>query len=186
MTATGMLASGAQVASLPARLHHHAYVVRDQRATRRFYEGIIGLPLVACWTESDELFGAERVYCHTFYGLADGSGLAFFQFEKNSDHEQFGPQFRPTPFIHVALKVDAAVQAAIRQRLENAGWGHFVVDHGYCNSLYATDPDGLILELAVDRPDAAEIAAERRRLAGDDLERWLGGDHSSNNRYRKP
>ena len=65
---------------LPSRLHHNAFVTKDQEATRAFYEDLIGLPLVATWSEADELFGAERVYCHTFFGLGDGSALAFFQF----------------------------------------------------------------------------------------------------------
>ena len=32
---------------LPSRLHHTAYVTRDLEATRKFYEELIGLPLVA-------------------------------------------------------------------------------------------------------------------------------------------
>ena len=125
--------------STPLRLHHNAYVVRDQRATRQFYEGLIGLELAATWTEKDLLFGAERVYCHTFYSLADGSALAFFQFAEESDYEQFGPQMRPSPFIHIALKTEAENQAAIIERLEQAGWDHYVLEHGYCRSLYAAN-----------------------------------------------
>jgi len=60
---------------LPSRLHHTAYVSRNLEATRQFYEDVIGLPLMAAWCESDELFGAERTYCHLFFGLGDGSGL---------------------------------------------------------------------------------------------------------------
>ena len=48
-------------AHLPTRLHHNAYVTRDMEATRHFYEDLIGMPLVATWCESDELFGKERV-----------------------------------------------------------------------------------------------------------------------------
>ena len=70
----------ASTQQLPTRLHHTAYVSKNLEATRRFYEDVIGLPLVATWCESDELFGAERTYCHWFFGLADGSALAFFQF----------------------------------------------------------------------------------------------------------
>ncbi len=54
-------------ANLPSRLHHTAYVAKDLEATRKFYEDIIGLPLVQTWCEVDELFGAERVYCHLFF-----------------------------------------------------------------------------------------------------------------------
>ena len=52
------------------RLHHNAFVTKDQEATRAFYEDILGFPLIATWSEADELFGAVRVYCHTFFGLA--------------------------------------------------------------------------------------------------------------------
>ena len=46
--------------NLPTRLHHTAYVSSNLEATRRFYEDLIGLPLLATWCESDVLFGAER------------------------------------------------------------------------------------------------------------------------------
>ena len=85
-------------ASLPSRLHHTAYVAKDLEATRRFYEDIIGMPLVATWCEVDELFGAERVYCHLFFELADGGALAFFSFAKPEDQELFGPKLPPSPF----------------------------------------------------------------------------------------
>jgi glyoxylase I family protein len=169
---------------VPRRLHHNAFVVRDQRATQRFYEDLLGLPLVATWTEVDELFGAERSYCHTFYGLADGSALAFFQFADDADYQRFGPQFRPSPFIHIALVVDDATQQAVRERFAAAGEGHHTVDHGYCVSLYVTDPDGLIVELTRDHPQVEDITAERRSTAAADLERWMSGDRSSNNTYR--
>ena len=45
---------------LPSRLHHTAYVSKNLEETRKFYEDIIGLPLMATWCESDMLFGAER------------------------------------------------------------------------------------------------------------------------------
>ena len=79
-------------AKLPSRLHHTAYVSKDLEATRKFYEEIIGLPLLATWCEKDMLFGAERTYAHCFFGLGDGGALAFFQFADQGDQEQFGPQ----------------------------------------------------------------------------------------------
>jgi glyoxylase I family protein len=182
-------ASGDQVtikgpAHLPSRLHHNAFVVRDQRATQDFYEGVLGLPLIATWCEVEDLFGAERVYCHTFYGLADGSALAFFQFANPDDGALFEPQFRPSPFIHLALKVDAAAQDALTERLSGAGWGHFVLEHGYCRSLYVVDPDGLLVEFTRDHPDMDRINAEQLGTAHAELDRWLAGDHRSNNVYR--
>jgi len=177
----------ASATQIPSRLHHTAYVSSNLEATRKFYEDIIGLPLMATWCESDELFGAVRTYCHCFFGLADGGALAFFQFASPADQKLFGPKMPDTPFHHIALKVDADVQAGIEQRLKKAGYEAprtFVLEHGYCRSLYAIDPDGMIVEFTVDHPEAAKINAARRQDARSELKRWLGGDHTSNNTYR--
>ena len=173
--------------NLPTRLHHNAYVTSDMEATRYFYEDLIGMPLVATWCEADELFGKERVYCHCFFGLADDSALAFFQFAHPEDQQLFGPKMPASPFHHIALSCDARTQDQVRQRLEAAGYREpnlFVLEHGYCKSLYATDPNGMILELTVDHPEAAKGANRRRATAHADLKRWLAGDHSSNNTFR--
>lgn len=172
---------------LPSRLHHTAYVSTNLEATRKFYEDVIGLPLMAAWCESDELFGAVRTYCHLFFGLGDGGALAFFQFQKPEDQAQFGPKMPFTPFHHIALKVDADVQGEIEERLRKAGYTEpqtFVLEHGYCRSLYATDPDGMIVEFTVDHPDVEKINADRRADAHAELKRWLAGDVHSNNTYR--
>jgi glyoxylase I family protein len=171
----------------PVRLHHHATVTDDQEATRHFYEDIIGMPLVATWTESDVLFGAERTYCHTFFALADGSALAFFQFADPADQARFKTDINFTPFRHVALAVDQDTQDAIKERIAAAGYQEpetFVLDHGYCVSLYVSDPNGLIVEFTTDHHDVGTINAERQRTARQDLDRWLAGDHTSNNTYR--
>lgn len=175
------------LAKLPSRLHHTAYVTHDLEATRKFYEEVIGLPLMAAWCEIDELFGAERVYCHLFFGIGDGGALAFFHFAKPEDQKQFGPQMPFTPFNHIALNVDGDTQAEIERRLAAAGYEPpqtFVLEHGYCRSVYVTDPNGLILEFTRDHPQADEIARTRRASAHADLKRWLAGDHTSNNTYR--
>ncbi|MEU7598587.1 VOC family protein [Streptomyces sp. NPDC039022] len=140
---------------------------------------MIGLPLVATWT--------ERVYSHTLYGLADGSALAFFQFANPKDQQEFKTDINSTPVRHIAFKVEAEAQEAMRERVTAAGHAEtnaHVVDHGYCVSLYVTGPNGLILEFAVDHPDVEKIDAERRATAHADLARWLAGDHTSNNRWR--
>jgi catechol 2,3-dioxygenase-like lactoylglutathione lyase family enzyme len=172
---------------LPSRLHHTAYVTKDMEATRKFYEDVIGLPLVATWSESDELFGAVRTYCHCFFGLGDGGALAFFQFANPEDQKLFGPKMPDTPFHHIALNVDAETQKGIEDRIKAAGYKEpatFVLEHGYCRSVYITDPNGMIVEFTLDAPKADEINKTRRKQAREDLKRWLGGDHTSNNTYR--
>ncbi|NBD08300.1 MULTISPECIES: VOC family protein [Corallococcus] len=176
-------------AKLPSRLHHTAYVTRDLEATRRFYEELIGLPLVATWCESDELFGAVRTYCHTFFELADGSALAFFQFEKPEDQQLFGPEMPASPFHHIALNVDQEAQHGIEQRLRAAGYKEpelYVLEHGYCRSLYVKDPNGMIVEFTHDSPEAVKpaLVEVRRAKARQELARWLAGDRTSNNVFR--
>ncbi len=169
------------------RLHHNAYVTTDLEATRHFYEDLIGLPLTATWCESDMLFGAERTYCHCFFGLEDGSALAFFQFAKPEDQQLFGPKMPASPFHHIALNTDPKTQDKVFERLKQAGYKEpdiYVLEHGYCKSLYATDPNGMILELTADDPAAEEGATDRQKLAHSELKRWLAGDHRSNNTFR--
>lgn len=175
--------------SMPRRLHHTAYVTTDLAKTRAFYEDLIGLPLAATWCESDELFGELRTYCHCFFALADGSALAFFQFANERDQQLFGPALTPSPFRHIALDVDAATQRSVAERLAAAGYREpqtYVLEHGYCRSLYVEDPSGMILELTCDAPEAVvpERVEAKRASARADLERWLAGDHTSNNTFR--
>ena len=174
---------------LPGRLHHTAYVTKDLEATRHFYEDIIGLPLAATWCESDELFGELRTYCHVFFELADGSALAFFQFASDRDQDLFGPPIPSSPFHHIALNVDLQTQQDIEARLAKAGYAHprtYVLEHGYCRSVYAVDPGGMIVEFTYDAPEAVreDIVAARRAKAHAELARWLGGDRTTNNTFR--
>ena len=174
-------------AKLPSRLHHTAYVTNDLEATRKFYEEVIGLPLVATWCEADELFGETRTYCHCFFGIGDGGALAFFQFANARDQELFGPKIPASPFNHIALNVDAETQAGIEKRIAAAGIkgpDTYVLEHGYCRSVYVNDPNGLILEFTHDHPDAEKINSIRMKDAHSELKRWLAGDHTSNNMFR--
>lgn len=173
--------------NLPSRLHHNARVTNDQEMTRKFYEDLLGFPLVATWCEKDILFGKERIYCHTFFAIGDGGALAFFQFADPDDQAQFNPELPKSPFNHIAFKTTQADQERMERRLQDAGYEDpqfFVLEHGYCRSMYIEDPNGLLLEFVVDHPDADKIIAERRVSAHADLARWLAGDHGSNNTYR--
>ncbi len=169
----------------PTRLHHHAYVSADLEVTRAFYEDVVGLPLVATWCEAGNDATGGSDYCHAFFELADGSALAFFQFADAGIQTAFTPG-TASPFDHLALRISADAQEAIRTRAEAAGVGTFTVDHGYCTSLYLNDPDGLNIELTVDLPAAvtADAVEERKKVARASLDRWLAGDRSDTNPYR--
>lgn len=172
---------------LANRLHHTAYTTRDLEATRHFYEDVLGFPLTATYCEKDELFGKERTYCHCFFGLADGSALAFFQFADADDAAEFGPPIPESPFHHIALQVDPQAQDEMERRIRAAGITEpqtYTLEHGYCRSVYVKDPNGMILEFTCDAPEAADADAERRAKARVELARWLAGNHANNNPYR--
>ena len=172
------------ISAINSRLHHNAYVTEDMAAVRKFYEDIIGMPLVATWCEQTDLFGKERTYMHCFFELGNGECLAFFQFADEEDQKQFGPELTPSPFRHIAMKVDQETQDGIHDRLVAAGYKEpamYVLEHGYCHSLYVTDPSGLIIEFTVDHPDVEKINADQLSKAHAELKRWLDGDHHPNN-----
>ena len=169
---------------LPLRLHHYAFVVRDQEANRKFFEDVLGLPLVATWCERVFNTDVQRevAYCHTFFGLADGGALAFFQFADDEMYERSKAVYPEVArFQHIALKVDRATFDEIDRRLAAADTPRRQTDHGYCLSLYVMSPDGLRVEFTVDPDNVAEINAVRRADAHAELTRWLAGDHEANN-----
>lgn len=169
---------------IPERLHHNAYVAKDLEKTRAFYEDVIGMPLMATWCEKTELFGKERTYCHCFFGLEDGSALAFFQFADADDQKQFGPELPISGFRHIALNCNQEQQDTLLQKLKDIGYDqdkYYFLEHGYCHSLYVLDPDNLIVEFCVDHPDVEKINADVLPKAHSELKRWLAGDHTPNN-----
>ena len=170
----------------PSRLHHFAFTVRDQEANRRFFEDLLGLPLVATWCEKvyNAEAGRDLEYCHTFFGLADGGALAFFQFSDPEIYERAVPAAQ-SRFRHIALKVDRATFDGIEQRLKAADLKYRITDHGYCLSLYVQSPDDLKVEFTLDPQHVDEINAIRRADAHSELKRWLAGDRTPNNTDRK-
>jgi glyoxylase I family protein len=170
-------------AKLPERLHHNAYVCADQERTRAFYEDVLGLPLIATWIEQTEMDGRTASFSHTFYGLADGGALAFFNFQDPELQARFTPKAQPS-FVHIALKASPATQDEIKGRCEAAGVATRTMDHGYCTSLYLTDPDGLRLEFTRDVEGVAAIDAHQRATAHASLARWTAGDTTPNNDVR--
>ena len=57
----------------------------------------------------------------------------------------------------------------------------YILNHGYCYSLYVKDPADLIIEFTVDHEDVDKINRDQAAKAHRELKRWLGGDHTPNN-----
>jgi catechol 2,3-dioxygenase-like lactoylglutathione lyase family enzyme len=169
--------------TLPLRLHHHAYTTDDHELTRRFYEDILGLPLIAMWVEREHLGGEWVELGHAFYGLGDGGALAFFNFADPAKQAEWRAK-EQSLFIHLSLKVEQSTLDELRERVEAAGLEAFTLQHGYCESLYVKDPNGLQLEFTVDPPHVGTIMQTMAQSAHEDMKRWIAGGRDSNNQWR--
>jgi glyoxylase I family protein len=160
------------------------FACSTRKRSRQFIEGVLGIPLTATWCE--RVFrpevGREVDYCHTFYELADGGALAFFQFADDEAYEKNRAIMQEVGgSLHTAFEVSQATFDEIRTRCDVAGVPVRVVDHGYCTSIYMKSPDDMKLEFTVDAPNAGAIAEMRRKDAHTELARWLAGDRHTNN-----
>jgi glyoxylase I family protein len=172
----------------PERLHHHAYVVKDQEKNRQFFEDVLGIPLTATWCEKhfSPWVNREVAFCHTFYSLGDGGALAFFSFADDEVYRKCQSEKPPEigSFDHIAFKVDDGTYNELLERIRAAGKDVRETDHGYCRSMYIPSPDGLIMEFTVDAPDAEAVGELRKKDAHSELARWMAGDHRTNNELR--
>lgn len=143
-------------------LYHFSYPCRDGEETRKFYEDLLGLPLVNCMT-ADRVpsTGEEKPYAHFFFEMADGSYMAFFDLGENVMPEP-SPN-TPAWVQHFAMEVASVDEVlAMRDRLRAAGVQVTdVIDHEFINSVYFFDPNGLRLEVTArtEEPGYLEQAA---------------------------
>ena len=158
---------------VPVRgLHHFAWRCRDAEETRRFYEDLLGLPLVHV-IKSDHVpsTGEYCPYVHIFFQMADGSYVAFFDLGDDTRAEP-SPN-TPAWVNHLALRVDSVdALLAAKARLEAAGVEVLgVTDHHIIESIYFFDPNGIRLELTTPTVPQSTMDAHARR-AHDELNAW--------------
>jgi catechol 2,3-dioxygenase-like lactoylglutathione lyase family enzyme len=126
------------------KLHHAAYRCRDSEQTRKFYEDFLGLPLVGAVEIGTSKTGRGVKVLHTFYRMADGSQLAFFDapemaFEFKTQHD-FD--------LHIALEVELADLEPMLAKGRALGIeGRGISNHGSIHSVYFRDPSGYVVEL---------------------------------------
>ena len=126
------------------KLHHNAYRCNDSEKTRQFYEDFLGLPLVEAFEISSTMTGRKTKALHTFYSLADGSSLAFFEVINKPLKYKRWHDFD----LHIALEVEENIlmnylQLAKDRNIETRGPSN----HGFIKSIYFRDPDGYVIEL---------------------------------------
>jgi catechol 2,3-dioxygenase-like lactoylglutathione lyase family enzyme len=123
-------------------VNHLAMVTPDMDTTVRFYEGVLGMRLVAT-----TMAGPMR---HYFFEIAPGNTIAFFEVEGAETFAKPAgvPPTFPMQFDHLSFDVpDEHALEQLRKRLLSAGSDVTpVVDHGFIRSVYFTDPNGIALE----------------------------------------
>lgn len=151
---------------------HFAFGCRDARATRDFYERILGLPLVNTLVLEDDIISKGAMYCHFFFELGDGHFLAFFDHTTLFAEGDFTPKSGFHQHVAFEVTTDETVQS-FRTRLEAAGVKTQYVDHGLYHSLYFTDPNGINLEVTYKPPGTADFEAKSRKIASKLLDDWV-------------
>ena len=158
---------------VPVRgLHHFAWRCRDSEETRRFYEDLLGLPLVHV-IKSDHVpsTGEYCPYVHIFFQMRDGSYIAFF--DLGDDTAALPSSNTPAWLNHIALRVDSVADLlAAKARLEAGGVEVLgLTDHRIIASIYFFDPNGLRVELTTPTVPEAQMQAHARR-AHAELDAW--------------
>ena len=150
-------------------LHHNAYRCSDSERTRRFYEDFLGLPLAGTLEIHETKSGRKTDTLHTFYGLDDGSYLAFFEapempFEFKAQHDYD---------LHIALEVErAALDAMLAKGRASGIETRGVSNHGFIDSIYFRDPDGYVIELTCKHEGHDAAMDPRSNGAREKLDRW--------------
>ena len=150
-------------------LHHAAYRCANSEDTRAFYEDFLELPLAGALKIAQTKTGRETEVLHTFYQLADGSHLAFFEapdkpFEFKSQHD-FD--------LHIALEVEPDYLRQMLQKGKDCGIDtRGVSDHGFIDSIYFRDPNGYVIELCAKKPGHDEHLKLDNQEARTLLEQW--------------
>ena len=129
-------APAARPASAARGVHHLALLCSDVERTIRFYQELLGFPLVELFENRD-----YKGSTHLFFDLGHDNSLAFFDFpglDLGPYREVLGG------FHHLAISVDRAHWDAAKLRLESAGVATHIESE---ISLYFSDPDGVRLEL---------------------------------------
>jgi catechol 2,3-dioxygenase-like lactoylglutathione lyase family enzyme len=150
-------------------LHHNAYRCRDSEETRAFYEDFLGLPLADAFEITETKTGRKTNVLHSFYRMADGSFLAFFEapdrpfdFKKQHDYD-----------LHIALEVGMDDLHAMFEKGKAEGRApRGIADHGFIHSIYFRDPNGYVIELTAETEKAPEYKAEAPKTAHEKLAGW--------------
>ena len=152
-------------------LHHAAYRCRDSEETRRFYEDFLGLPLVDALPIRETKSGRSADVLHTFFSMADGSCIAFFE----EPGEPFDFKQQRDFDLHIALTVERQTLVDMLDAGRAAGLDvRGISDHGGIESIYFRDPNGYVVELTAPTGSGAGSGDRARAILDDWQQRKPG------------
>ena len=124
-------------------MHHITLTGADRRTSIDFWEGVLGMPFVF---EQPNLDAAAE--SHLYFDPGDGRLITVFTDETRSPDA--APTAREQGSVHhVAFSVSRVTFLQAVERLDERGIKHSgVKDRGFMDSIYFTDPLGLLIELA--------------------------------------
>jgi len=132
-------------------LHHVGLATHDMEKTLAFYEDVLGFRAVACEKIELETGGCNR---HAFIDTGNGELFAFmepndvagvpddFDAGINRGLGVAGGMFHFAFQVDDEMELEAKREQLVAKGIQVRG----VVDHGWCKSIYFTDPNFLQLE----------------------------------------
>jgi len=124
-------------------VHHITLVGADRQTSVDFWSGVLGMPLVF---EQPNLDDPETN--HLYFDPGDGRLITVFTNEERIPDPRRTPT-EPGCVHHIAFTLSHATFSQAVERLDERGISHSgVKDRGFMDSIYFTDPLGLLIELA--------------------------------------
>ena len=152
-------------------VHHITLTGTDRQTSIDFWEGVLGMPFIFDQPNLDDPDEG-----HLYFDPGDGRLITVFPNESRTPDRRRTPT-EPGCVHHLAFNVSKATFSQAVKRLDERGINHSgPKDRGFMDSIYFTDPMGLLIELACYRFEPPEgcrhadvmIEAHRLRVARGD------------------
>jgi catechol 2,3-dioxygenase-like lactoylglutathione lyase family enzyme len=124
-------------------VHHITLNGANRQTSINFWEGVLGMAFVF---EQPNLDKASE--SHLYFDPGDGRLITIFTDEERKPDPRRTPN-EPGCVHHIAFSVSRVTFLQAAQRLDERGIKHSgIKDRGFMDSIYFTDPLGLLIELA--------------------------------------
>ena len=134
--------------------HHVAIAAKDIEASHEFYTEAMGFELVKAVVAPTESPGGWAK--HLFYETGGNGLLALWDIHDDAVGDSWSPAIStglglPIFINHLAFDAaDLDDLGARRERWLDLGMDVMEIDHGFCTSIYTTDPNGILVEWCTD------------------------------------